>query len=60
MKQRLRTLWRGLREFCGDDAYDRYLRDVQPCPRHGPTVLSRREFYAQREARKWSSIHRCC
>jgi uncharacterized short protein YbdD (DUF466 family) len=58
MKSRLRTLWRALLEFTGDDAYERYLREHSDCVHH--PRLSRREFYAQRELRKWSSIQRCC
>jgi uncharacterized short protein YbdD (DUF466 family) len=58
MKSRLASLWRALREFAGDDAYERYLRHYQPCAKH--PRLTRREFFAQREERKWSGIQRCC
>lgn len=61
MKRLLRGIWRGLRHFCGDDAYERYLREQGLCRHPHPHMpLDRREFYAQREARKWSSIQRCC
>lgn len=53
----LRAFWRALREFTGDAAYERYLRE-HTCDQHPP--LDRRAFYAQREQRRWSGIQRCC
>jgi len=56
---RLRALWRALRALSGDDAYERY------CAHHaashpGEPLLSRREFCADAERRKWSGVSRCC
>lgn len=54
-----RRFWRGLREWCGDAAYERYLRssDAQSsgCPR-----LNAKEFYLQQLDRRWSRPNRCC
>ncbi|MET0984738.1 MAG: CstA-like transporter-associated (seleno)protein [Steroidobacteraceae bacterium] len=58
MRSRIATFWRALRQLTGDDAYDRYLRAHSS--RCGRPLLSRRDFYAQREQSKWSSIQRCC
>jgi uncharacterized short protein YbdD (DUF466 family) len=55
----VRRFWRGLREWCGDAAYERYLRssEAQPpgCPR-----LNAKEFYLQQLDRRWSRPNRCC
>jgi uncharacterized short protein YbdD (DUF466 family) len=53
----LRRCWQLLRELTGDAAYEHYLRE-HTCSTHAP--LSRREFYIQRQNRKWSGIQRCC
>lgn len=55
----LRKLWDFMRQVSGDDAYERYLA------RHAIThpeiaALTRREFFAEEQARKWGSINRCC
>ena len=55
---RWRSLWQAIREFTGDAAYERYLRESTSCPHH--PRLSRRDFYAQREQRRWAGIQRCC
>ncbi len=47
-----------LRALSGDDAYERYL--THHARAHEGTPLSRRAFYAEREAAKWSGISRCC
>ena len=47
-----------LRTLSGDDAYERYL--THPARAHEGPPLSRRAFYAAREAAKWSGISRCC
>ena len=49
---------RWLRALSGDDAYERYLAH-HACAHEG-APLSRRAFYAQREAAKWGGISRCC
>ena len=54
-----RRFWRGLREWCGDAAYERYLRSCAErsvgCP-----CLSAREFYVQQLNRRYSRPNRCC
>jgi hypothetical protein len=52
----LRTLWRLLRSWSGDDAYERYLSEHRG---HDHALLDRREFYRRyfdRRARR----PRCC
>jgi uncharacterized short protein YbdD (DUF466 family) len=55
----LRSLWRGLREWCGDAAYERYLasRSVRES---STTVLTRAEFYVEQANRRYSRPNRCC
>jgi uncharacterized short protein YbdD (DUF466 family) len=55
----LRRFWRGLREWCGDAAYERYLsakgrQDAEGAP------LSAREFYVEQINRRYSRPNRCC
>jgi uncharacterized short protein YbdD (DUF466 family) len=52
----LRQCWRGLRDWCGDSAYERYLRAT----RKSPPLLSRREFYVEQLNRRYSRPSRCC
>jgi uncharacterized short protein YbdD (DUF466 family) len=55
----LRRFWRGLREWCGDAAYERYLRSKGA--RSGPRpVLSAQEFYVEQLNRRYSKPNRCC
>jgi len=58
-KRFLRRLWRGLREWCGDAAYESYLRSkgAQPASRR---TLSRAEFYVDQLNRRYSRPNRCC
>jgi uncharacterized short protein YbdD (DUF466 family) len=56
---RLRALWRVLRALSGDDAYERYR--AHHAARHaGEPPMSRREFCADVERRRWSGVNRCC
>jgi len=52
-------IWRGIREWCGDAAYERYLESHA---RHscGVTVLTRKEFYLSQLQKKYSRVSRCC
>jgi uncharacterized short protein YbdD (DUF466 family) len=55
----LRRFWRGLREWCGDSAYERYLRSMSA--RSGaPRLLTAEEFYVERLDRHYSRPNRCC
>jgi uncharacterized short protein YbdD (DUF466 family) len=55
----LQKFWRGLRDWCGDSAYDRYLQShatrSAPC-----RPLTREEFYVQQLNRRYSRPNRCC
>ncbi len=54
-----RRFWRGVREWCGDAAYERYLRSSA---RQGDVGrrLSAQEFYVQQLNRRYSRPNRCC
>ncbi|HXY25093.1 MAG TPA: CstA-like transporter-associated (seleno)protein [Candidatus Acidoferrum sp.] len=53
------SFWQGLREWCGDAAYESYLRsknrDANCCSK-----LSRAEFYVEQLNRRYSRPNRCC
>ena len=55
-----RLFWRGLREWCGDAAYERYLRS--PAARQSPAkpALTAEEFYVEQLTRRYSRPNRCC
>ena len=55
----LRRVWRGIREWCGDAAYERYAKSHA---RHSccAALLSREEFYLQQLHKRYSSVSRCC
>jgi uncharacterized short protein YbdD (DUF466 family) len=55
----LRRFWRGLREWCGDSAYERYLRSTSA--KSGTChTLTPEEFYVERLNRNYSRPNRCC
>jgi uncharacterized short protein YbdD (DUF466 family) len=54
-----RILWRGFREWCGDSAYENYLRSRATRSSCG-SPLSREEFYVQQLDRRYSRPNRCC
>jgi putative selenoprotein len=54
----LRRFWRGLREWCGDFAYERYLHASDRkniCQKLTPA-----EFYVDQLNRRYSRPNRCC
>lgn len=53
-----KALWRGVREWCGDTAYERYL--AARTTRRLPQRLSREEFYVEQLNRRYSRPNRCC
>ena len=53
-----RRFWRGLREWCGDAAYESYLRSK--AARSGCRSLSPAEFYLEQLNRRYSLPNRCC
>lgn len=58
-KRLIRRFWRGLREWCGDAAYESYLRSNA---RHAGAsrTLSQAEFYVEQLNRRYSRPNRCC
>jgi uncharacterized short protein YbdD (DUF466 family) len=59
MRRMARVAWRGLREWCGDAAYERYLRSART--RSGThELLSPTEFYVEQLNRRYSRPNRCC
>jgi uncharacterized short protein YbdD (DUF466 family) len=54
-----RNLWRGVREWCGDAAYERYLRSATGKSRSG-RMLTAEEFYLEQLNRRYSRPNRCC
>lgn len=55
----LRPFWSGLREWCGDAAYERYLRAraTRFCANR---QLTPGEFYVDQLERRYSRPNRCC
>ena len=55
----LRRFWRGLREWCGDAAYEGYLRS-KAAHSDSCRALTAEEFYVEQLNRKYSRPNRCC
>jgi len=55
----LRHFWRGLREWCGDAAYESYLRSKGNQSGLCRT-LTPAEFYVEQLNRRYSKPNRCC
>jgi uncharacterized short protein YbdD (DUF466 family) len=54
-----RSTWRGLREWCGDAAYERYLRSAGV--KSGRcAALTAEQFYVEQLNRRYSRPNRCC
>ena len=58
VKRAAGLLWRGLREWSGDAAYDRYLECAKRSK--GNETLTESEFYVEQLNRKYSRPNRCC
>jgi len=54
----LRSVWRGLRHWSGDSAYETYLVCAERQRAQKP--LSATEFYVEQLNRKYSRPNRCC
>jgi len=54
-----RSFWRGVREWCGDSAYERYLRSLA-ARRCESGALTAEEFYVEQLTRRYSRPNRCC
>ena len=50
--------WRGLRDWCGDSAYERYLQCALRTGDNKP--LTPAQFYVEQLNRKYSRPNRCC
>jgi len=59
LKAGARRIWRGIREWCGDAAYERYVRS-QTRNSCGLSLLSREEFYIEQLQKRYSRVSRCC
>jgi Selenoprotein, putative len=57
-KHRLSRIWQGLREWCGDAAYEKYKQCA--LRRSQMNVLSPAEFYVEQLNKKYSRPNRCC
>jgi uncharacterized short protein YbdD (DUF466 family) len=55
----LRRFWRGLRDWCGDSAYERYLRSTS-AKSGASRTLTAEEFYVERLDRQDARPNRCC
>jgi len=55
----IRRFWRGLREWCGDAAYERYLRS-KGTQQGLCRPLTPAEFYVEQLNRRYSRPNRCC
>ena len=59
VRRMLRAFWRGLRDWCGDSAYERYLRSnaAKNCE---CLALTPKQFYVEQLNRRYSRPNRCC
>jgi uncharacterized short protein YbdD (DUF466 family) len=55
----LLRVWLGIREWCGDAAYDRYSKSHAKYSCNA-VLLTREEFYLSQLQKKYSRISRCC
>ncbi|HVO58559.1 MAG TPA: YbdD/YjiX family protein [Dongiaceae bacterium] len=54
-----KRVWQGIREWCGDAAYEQYVR-AQRKHGCGSALLTREEFYVEQLQKKYSRPSRCC
>jgi uncharacterized short protein YbdD (DUF466 family) len=59
MKRFASNLWLGIREWCGDSAYERYVQAQRTNPEKS-SLLSPAQFYVERVNRRYSRPNRCC
>lgn len=59
MKDLAAKLWLGIREWCGDSAYERYVQ-AQRTNSEKVCLLTPAEFYVERADRRYSRPNRCC
>jgi hypothetical protein len=58
IKPGVQRLWQGLREWCGDAAYENYQRCAAKAG--FGNILSPTEFYLEQLNKKYSRPNRCC
>jgi len=59
IKRLAAKLWLGIREWCGDSAYERYVQAQKRKPEKS-CLLTPTEFYVERVNRRYSRPNRCC
>jgi len=59
MKRFAANLWLGIREWCGDSAYERYVQAQRTNPEKS-SLLSPAQFYVERVNNRYSRPNRCC
>lgn len=59
IKRLAAELWLGIREWCGDSAYERYVQAQRTKPEKC-CLLTPAEFYVERVNRRYSRPSRCC
>jgi len=59
LKNLAAKLWLGIREWCGDSAYERYAQAHAKKPEEC-CLLTPAEFYVERVNRRYSRPNRCC
>jgi uncharacterized short protein YbdD (DUF466 family) len=59
MKRLAVNLWLGIREWCGDSAYERYVQ-AQKTKSENSGLLTPAQFYVERVDRRYSRPNRCC
>lgn len=58
-KRMVRDLWHGIREWCGDASYERYLKAAKR-KNGAQKALTAEEFYIEQLNRRYSRPNRCC
>jgi uncharacterized short protein YbdD (DUF466 family) len=59
LKRWAQRAWLGIREWCGDSAYERYVQ-AQRSRAQGTSLLTPTEFYVEQLNRRYSRPNRCC
>jgi uncharacterized short protein YbdD (DUF466 family) len=59
IKRSAARLYLGIREWCGDSAYERYVQAQRTNPEKSG-LLTPTEFYVERVNRRYSRPNRCC
>lgn len=55
-----RRLWRGVRDWCGDSAYERYVSATKRESSPRGSLLTEKQFYVEQLNRRYSRPNRCC